>query len=257
MTVSSSEVVLQGLGVTKHFGGVQALHALDFELHEGEILGLIGPNGSGKTTLFNVITGILSSTSGDVVFRGTSLTGLSSHTIASYGIQRTFQNLRLFKRLSVLTNVMIGAHLHTRASLPATFARARSFRSAEREAGDSAHRHLAFVGLEQYASESARNLPYGQQKMLEIARALAANPEILLLDEPAAGLNSSEIGALADMIRRIRDEGITVFVVEHNMRLIMNICDRIIVINFGEKIAEGTPNCVQRDPVVQEAYLGT
>jgi branched-chain amino acid transport system permease protein len=253
----NAKVILQGVGVTKHFGGVQALQSLDFELHQGEILGLIGPNGSGKTTLFNVISGIFPATSGNVIFADKPTDGLPAHTFATRGLQRTFQNVRLFKRLSVLTNVKIGAHVRVKANVFHTLARTPAFRCLEREAEEAAYYWLTFVGLEHRADELARNLPYGEQKLLEMARALAGNPKVLLLDEPAAGLNANEVKALANVIRRIREMGITVFVVEHNMRLIMDICDRVIVINFGGKVTEGTPAQIQQNPAVQEAYLGT
>jgi branched-chain amino acid transport system ATP-binding protein len=249
--------ILVGNAVTKHFDGVQALTALDFDLWEGEILGLIGPNGSGKTTLFNVVSGILQPTSGDVLLEDVSVVGMSPHSIAQRGLQRTFQNLRLFERLSVLTNVAIGAHLRARAGLHLTLVRSASFRRLEERTKKEARDWLAFVGLDQDYQEIAQSLPYGKQKLLEIARALAARPRLLLLDEPAAGLNATEVHALARVIDDIREIGVTVFVVEHNMRLIMDICDRIIVINFGQKVAEGTPGEVQKNRAVQEAYLGT
>lgn len=251
------KVVLRGIKVTKNFGGVQALKSLDFELYEGEILGLIGPNGSGKTTLFNVISGILPPTSGEVFFDGKPIHNLPAHVVAMGGLHRTFQNVRLFRRLSVLTNVKIGAHADIKASLFSTLTRSSEFRHLELEAEERARYWLDFVGLHHRANELACTLPYGEQKLLEIARALASNPKVLLLDEPAAGLNPNEVVTLANVIRRIREMGITVFVVEHNMRLIMDICDRIMVIHFGEKVTEGTPAQIRGDPAVQRVYLGT
>ncbi len=251
------KVLLKGTRVTKDFGGVRALNSLDFALFEGEILGLIGPNGSGKTTLFNVISGIFPPTSGEVFLEEYSLNKMPPYKIASLGLQRTFQNVRLFKRLTVLMNVKIGAHKSAKTGLLAMMFRTPSFRKIERETEEKARRWLTFVGLEDRAYEIARNLPYGEQKLLEMARALASAPNVLLLDEPAAGLNPNEVVALSDVIRRISEMGITIFVVEHNMRLIMDICDRIIVVNFGQEVAEGTPAEIQMNPAVQGAYLGT
>ncbi len=250
-------VVLRGAAVTKTFGGVKALQSLDFEVREGEILGLIGPNGSGKTTLFNTISGIFPPTSGQVFFDGELISGLTPHEIASRGLQRTFQNVRLFKRLTAGANVRIGGHLTVQSGLGSVMVRSSALKESETRASEDARKWLDFVGLSHRADEQARSLPYGEQKLLEMARALAANPKVLLLDEPAAGLNTSEVVSLAGVIRRIRDLGVTLFVVEHNMRLIMDVCDRIIVINFGQEVAEGTPVDIRRNPAVQDAYLGT
>ncbi len=251
------KLLIRGTRVSKNFGGVRALQSLDFELFVGEILGLIGPNGSGKTTLFNVISGIYPATSGEILLENRRINNLPSHQIVRQGLQRTFQNVRLFKRLPVLTNVMIGAHVNAAMSMLPTMARSGGFRAREKEVKEQAMYWLSFVGIQHRAKEQARNLPYGEQKLLEIARALASNPKVLLLDEPAAGLNPSEVEALAAVVRKIRAMGITVFVVEHNMRLMMDICDRIIVINFGQKVAEGSPSEIQMNPDVQSAYLGT
>lgn len=250
-------VIMCGKSVTKTFGGVKALQSLDFELREGEILGLIGPNGSGKTTLFNAITGIFSPTSGEVFYSDESITGLCPSKIASKGIQRTFQNVRLFQRLTAGANIRIGGHLTVHTGLGSVLARSKDLIEKENKANEDARNCLDFVGLGHRSFEEACSLPYGEQKLLEMARALAANPKVLLLDEPAAGLNPTEVVSLAKVIRNIRKQGVTLFVVEHNMRFMMNVCDRIIVINFGKKVAEGTPCEIQKDPAVQEAYLGT
>jgi branched-chain amino acid transport system ATP-binding protein len=254
--INKKKVLMRGINIDKNFGGVCALQSLDFELYEGEILGLIGPNGSGKTTLFNVISGIFPPTKGEVRLFDVAITKLPPYVIASHKLQRTFQNVRLFKRLSVLMNVKIGAHLSVKMNLFNTMARSRKFRELEKIAEENAHFWISFVGLEHRVNELAKNLPYGEQKLLEIARSLVSDPLVLLLDEPAAGLNSKEVESLATVIRRVRDMGVTVFLVEHNMRLIMDICDRIIVINFGQTVAEGTPMDIKMNPAVQKAYLG-
>lgn len=256
-SLSEDKCILRGIEVSKHFGGVRAVQNLNFALHEGEILGLIGPNGSGKTTLFNVISGIYPPTNGQVFFKGESIENLMSHEVASLGISRTFQNVRLFKRLSVLMNVKVGAHLKVRSGLASTLIRSPGFRHAEREANERARRWLEFVGMDHRSDELAQNLPFGEQKLLELARALAGDPMALLLDEPAAGLNPHETERLAEVITQLRDMEYPIFIVEHNMHLVMSICDFVVAINFGKKIAEGSPVEIQDNRAVQEAYLGS
>jgi len=254
-------VLLETEKLTRAFGGVVAVNKVSLRFNEGLISGLIGPNGAGKTTLFNNITGLDNPTGGKVYYRGVDITNKSAHSICRMGIARTFQNIRLFKELSVLENVMVGLHFSTgpsatRGRLVTAIKSFINVKDEYSELREKTMKWLEFFKLEKLANEKASNLPYGHQRELEIARALATDPKILFLDEPAAGMNPFETANLMKTIRRIRDLGVTVVLIEHDMKLVMSICDTITVLNYGQNIAQGTPSEIRNNPAVIEAYLG-
>jgi branched-chain amino acid transport system ATP-binding protein len=248
--------LLEVTGITKRFGGLVALDGVDLAAAPGQVTGLIGPNGAGKTTLFNVVTGFLVADAGEVRLGGERVTGLPSHLLARRGMARTFQKVKLFRGMTVLEHAMVGCHHHTRAGLLAGVVRSGRTRQEEAHIRAQARAMLRLVGLEGAEGELAINLSFGQQRLLEIARALAMRPRLLLMDEPAAGLNTYETEALGRLIRTFRDRNITVLLVEHNMTLVMSVSDAVTVLDFGRRIAAGPPEQVRSDPAVIRAYLG-
>jgi len=243
-------------GITKIFGGLTALEDVSFSVEDGSITGVIGPNGAGKTTLFNIVTGLYTQTAGEVFLGDRNISFFSTETLAGMGLVRTFQNVELFRQMTVLENVMVGLHTKSRSGIFSCSFRLPRQMKEEKYIREKSLEWLRFTGMEEFADLTAGNLPFGKGRLLEISRALAAEPQVILMDEPAAGLNSRETAELALLIRKIRKSGVTIVLVEHDMDLVMDVCDSIVVLNLGKKLAEGTPREIQENPAVISAYLG-
>ncbi len=248
--------LLEVRDLTKHFGGIRAIEEVRFRVMEGSITSIIGPNGAGKTTLFNCLTGITQPTKGRVSFLDTEITGFRSSSIVKLGIARTFQNIRLFKEMSVLENIMVSQHCRTGAGLFASILRGNAFKKEEKIIEEKALEYLELVGLEDFAETLSWNLPYGSQKRLEIARAIATEPRLMLLDEPTAGMNPQETSEMMELIKKLQELGKTIILIEHDMKVVMGISENIVVLDHGVRIAEGAPGEIRKNPLVIEAYLG-